>query len=840
MPVFLGFLALSLALAARPVVGAHLLHNSGTEDFYYSLRQTLETDSFLELLQMKAEFIRGEVRMRGVQAHLHDEIAGPLYLEHLGSGLCIHSQAPKEGDQLRANIGSCDHEKSNLKTVPSGSKDGSFFVMGHSEASCMTMQATEEASYVVWQALCEGTPGFKAVPTSDGDRSFFLMRQPEGLCMDIQTTQNQTSNESVPVLGTCSPEVSKFRFGRLDTLKLSGQSLLPTELHTVSEPSIEDFLASEVPVENVTEAIQEPINETDAMTEELSDSEEVLQTEASIQEFMDAEKEEVPLTDGPTQEALEAAEEPTRENDAKEEILLSTDSQRMEEKADEMEDIEEFFVGDEQFITDREENLQKGRCMVTLYENGDLTGSSRTLRLGSHALSEPFGSLSVSGKLCVATVYEKPDLSGWEAVFPPGEYSSEAYKNRGAKDGAFIVLETACSMALYTGQNLTGESVAFKTGLYGKKFLRSPVFFVGSTTSLKVYGKGCKGMLHEETNFEGPSVEYPVGTYNIKARNGRVIQSVAVMDETSRCSVIFYRHDYFCGFPISFEEGAYLTKDIIAAGASPEELRSARVLGTGCVATIYGEDLYGGWSVDLPEGAFTFEGFTAKGAHHDLVASIKVRSAHTGAPSEGECKAGMQVLDFSKSELLDNNLGGQGPGTGAEILHYSSVAVVGGVTVDLVVSVLGRYEANNASMNGVVGDFGRVNVLGETSTTLSFSFLDAATEEPVYLDPFYFSLHDVDASHGVEKLTVHGFESYHKRGDNHRMGSDCEHTSFTAVPRRPEVSPESVVDMTEDQWKSSVTFIFGTTSSFDITIDALGGLGGRNILFSGSSLTCFT
>jgi len=152
-------------------------------------------------------------------------------------------------------------------------------------------------------------------------------------------------------------------------------------------------------------------------------------------------------------------------------------------------------------------------------------------------------------------------------------------------------------------------------------------------------------------------------------------------------------------------------------------------------------------------------------------------------------------LDFLKSKLVENNLGGAGPvTTDPQQMRYQGVGTANGKNIDVVVQVAAgaAYRPNNVSNNGLNcgnsggrhgtghimctqgAHFGQINLganqagnpLGAgkgEETELIFKFVESGTMTPVTIPQFYVSYFDIDQNKGDgsvskvrERLTVYG------------------------------------------------------------------------------------
>ena len=112
-------------------------------------------------------------------------------------------------------------------------------------------------------------------------------------------------------------------------------------------------------------------------------------------------------------------------------------------------------------------------------------------------------------------------------------------------------------------------------------------------------------------------------------------------------------------------------------------------------------------------------------------------------PTEGPIGSGM-VLDFFNANIVQNNLGGVGPMTGAEELRYQGVGQFQGNSIDLVVVATSAYDANSPTNNGKNSQFGLINLRNDRAASFRFCFQNGETNENVVLDSFSFVFHDFD------------------------------------------------------------------------------------------------
>lgn len=202
-----------------------------------------------------------------------------------------------------------------------------------------------------------------------------------------------------------------------------------------------------------------------------------------------------------------------------------------------------------------------------------------------------------------------------------------------------------------------------------------------------------------------------------------------------------------------------------------------------------------------------------------------------------------RVLDLT--HLDENNLDGKGPQTDApgDTMTFSNVFPKY-KPVDLVITAVSPYSANNVDRNGHRGPLGCVNVLSGTSVKLRFTFVNPTTREPQEIPGFYWSIYDFDtgkAGWGTEKVVVEGFANYYVTPSTEILAEGAIGSmEFFGTTRGTEVdNPTGLLDLNARQMNRAVTFEFKPTSSFDVTFGASaskrGKKDGRNILFAGTS-----
>ena len=132
-----------------------------------------------------------------------------------------------------------------------------------------------------------------------------------------------------------------------------------------------------------------------------------------------------------------------------------------------------------------------------------------------------------------------------------------------------------------------------------------------------------------------------------------------------------------------------------------------------------------------------------------LLAAASNAGAPTAAPSVCVEAAAAAAIDIAASTVTHSNLGGYGPDSGDETLVFSNAGTTpDGTDFDISIAADSGYAVNNANANGIGNKvFGKINILTNSSgvsSAFTFSLVDSATQQPVVLDEFAFSVYDFD------------------------------------------------------------------------------------------------
>merc|ERR1719337_536864 len=108
------------------------------------------------------------------------------------------------------------------------------------------------------------------------------------------------------------------------------------------------------------------------------------------------------------------------------------------------------------------------------------------------------------------------------------------------------------------------------------------------------------------------------------------------------------------------------------------------------------------------------------------------------------CDICSESTSVDLSNVVQNNLGGLGPDTGAEEIRYKNAIDLNGRKVDVVLTAEGEYHTPKVSKNGYSGTgFGRFLMRAKSSTEHLISFVDAATGAPVGVKDLAITFYDL-------------------------------------------------------------------------------------------------
>lgn len=199
-----------------------------------------------------------------------------------------------------------------------------------------------------------------------------------------------------------------------------------------------------------------------------------------------------------------------------------------------------------------------------------------------------------------------------------------------------------------------------------------------------------------------------------------------------------------------------------------------------------------------------------------------------------------QVVDFNFSTVnVEENNPSNGDGTGSLVLRFQDVATIDGGITDLLVESTSDYQSSLSNQNGLAGDFGRINLLGGTSTSFQLSLVADGTSTPIDPDSFdslLLSFVDLDGGPGVESILISEAGSF-EAGSEVAFQQTLAGGEFSSITTG-NVPNASTTTLNAAQSLVAFEVDIADTSVVDLTLDATGspsGSGGeRGFFFAGS------
>ena len=199
------------------------------------------------------------------------------------------------------------------------------------------------------------------------------------------------------------------------------------------------------------------------------------------------------------------------------------------------------------------------------------------------------------------------------------------------------------------------------------------------------------------------------------------------------------------------------------------------------------------------------------------------------------------------STVVQNNLGGAGPDTGAEEIVYKNVFVLPEASVDLVVTAITPYNPRNADgNNGVNGAVGSINMAGGRNTTFLFKFVNSSDHsQPVTLNRLFMSFYDLDGDkNGLREVISTPYFEHAFLHENtaieviNRTNGQPPVFASTGLDKTGAANPDDPADLTPEQKARTVTFAYLLASEIEITFATWNGSprSGRNFFFNGIAM----
>lgn len=194
-------------------------------------------------------------------------------------------------------------------------------------------------------------------------------------------------------------------------------------------------------------------------------------------------------------------------------------------------------------------------------------------------------------------------------------------------------------------------------------------------------------------------------------------------------------------------------------------------------------------------------------------------------------------IRFSQSTLVQNNLGGQGPGDA--VMLFKSASHYNGKPVDIRIEAIGTYTGN-ATKNGLYGDFIHINVAPDTSVELLVSILDE-DGLPVSAPAVSMSFWDMDSAAddtGVESVVVNPISSFFVSEDTQVVAAEVNATSYVFAGSQEHSKaddPDDIFSASALQRSRAVEVEVREASQFTVKLSASAAAQGRTFLLAGAT-----
>ena len=198
-------------------------------------------------------------------------------------------------------------------------------------------------------------------------------------------------------------------------------------------------------------------------------------------------------------------------------------------------------------------------------------------------------------------------------------------------------------------------------------------------------------------------------------------------------------------------------------------------------------------------------------------------------------------LDFSTVE--GNLTNGDANGVGAT-MTFEDVAtdITTNTTLDLVVTTLSNYSTPNPGNNGLVNTTsldadGQINITADTSTRFQFRFVEANTTNLYTVDTVEFGMFDIDGNNTrQEKVVLYTSGDYTVTALPNEtdliVSTFSDRVEFLS-PGTPITNPTETQNLTLEQERHAVNFVFENISEFQLGFESINGDNSRNFFFAG-------
>jgi len=204
-----------------------------------------------------------------------------------------------------------------------------------------------------------------------------------------------------------------------------------------------------------------------------------------------------------------------------------------------------------------------------------------------------------------------------------------------------------------------------------------------------------------------------------------------------------------------------------------------------------------------------------------------------------------RLLTLSDDNIIRNNLGNQGPDSGAEGILFNDVFPHRGETIKMLLSAAEGYEKATKATNNARGNIASINLVTGGRADLTFKFFDE-NDKPVKVGPFYISFLDFDEHQkegkAREYLTINSFKKY-VLDDNtvvRAIATNDDESSMTFHSTTFGIGKDNVRNskkLTDEQKTKAVSVLIGKGKQFTarFEVSPVRGSSGRFLQIAGAT-----
>jgi hypothetical protein len=170
------------------------------------------------------------------------------------------------------------------------------------------------------------------------------------------------------------------------------------------------------------------------------------------------------------------------------------------------------------------------------------------------------------------------------------------------------------------------------------------------------------------------------------------------------------------------------------------------------------------------------------------------------------------------TNVVQNNLGGLGPDSGAEEIRYANAISLDGQSLDVVLTAEGVYQTPKPQKNGNKGNFGVFTMKSDQTSDFKITFQDSVSGSPVSVKDIALTFYDLDEGKvGKLKETVSACNPAEVYTTSNTelipaVAGSC-HSFSSSTKGTGKDNPQKPDELTKTQADRSVTFEFHARAS---------------------------